>query len=47
VPVPGEENIRFNLWLFKGHAPASGKQAEVIVENFVFRPRLPPKENDP
>ncbi|HSO28975.1 MAG TPA: glycoside hydrolase family 16 protein [Candidatus Sulfomarinibacteraceae bacterium] len=36
VPVPGDERVRLNLWLFNGSAPAG--PAEVVVESFVFAP---------
>jgi hypothetical protein len=36
VPVPGHERARANLWLFKGHAPASGQPQEVVVHRFHF-----------
>ena len=36
TPVPGGENARMNLWLFQGHAPADGREVEVIVNRFEF-----------
>ena len=36
VPVPGGENPRMNLWLFRGKAPASGNRLHVVLSNFVF-----------
>ena len=42
VPPPSKENIRLNFWLFKGSAPVSGQNSELIVENFVFRPLCAP-----
>jgi hypothetical protein len=36
VPVPGGENPRMNLWLFRGKVPASGNRVHVILSNFVF-----------
>ncbi len=36
VPIPGDERVRLNLWLFNGTAPAA--PAEVIVESFAFTP---------
>jgi hypothetical protein len=34
VPVPGDERVRLNLWLFNGAAPSA--PAEVVVESFAF-----------
>jgi hypothetical protein len=34
VPVPGDENPRINLWLFRGAAPAAARPVEVIVSKF-------------
>jgi hypothetical protein len=36
VPQPGDENFRFNLWLFNGSAPQGGQPQEVIVSHFDF-----------
>jgi hypothetical protein len=36
VPIPGDERVRLNLWLFNGTAPAG--PAEVVVESFTFTP---------
>ncbi|HET7684843.1 MAG TPA: glycoside hydrolase family 16 protein [Candidatus Limnocylindria bacterium] len=36
VPVPGGENARINLWLFRGSAP-QGPQ-EVIISDFTYTP---------
>jgi hypothetical protein len=38
VPVPGDERVHLNLWLFGGAAPVSGLPAEVVVESFAFAP---------
>lgn len=38
VPLPGDEQPRINLWLFRGAAPADGQPVEVIVRDFVFEP---------
>ena len=38
VPVPGDERVRLNLWLFNGLAPTNGSPAEVVVESFAFAP---------
>ena len=38
IPPPGGERFRFNLWLFDGHAPDSGRGDEVIVKSFSFVP---------
>jgi len=34
VPVPGEENPRINLWLFRGAAPTDRLPVEVVIESF-------------
>ena len=36
VPVPGGENPRINLWLFRGAAPINGQTVEVIFDSFRF-----------
>lgn len=33
-PMP----VHINLWLFKGRPPLDGKEIEVVVRHFVFRP---------
>jgi hypothetical protein len=38
IPKPGDENVRINLWLFSGHAPTDGNEAEIIVSKFEFLP---------
>lgn len=40
VPTPGQENFRFNLWLFQSSAPAGNQPAEVVVNNFAYYPLL-------
>lgn len=39
LPVPGSENVRFNLWLFGGNPPSNGKRAEILVKDFSFARR--------
>jgi hypothetical protein len=36
IPVPGNENVRINLWLFNGIAPAG--PIEIIIKSFQFIP---------
>jgi hypothetical protein len=36
VPIPGDERVHLNLWLFTGAAPTA--PAEVIVQSFTFTP---------
>lgn len=36
IPLPGAENPRMNLWLFRGAAPTNGKDVEVVFESFTF-----------
>lgn len=38
VPVPGDERVHLNLWLFNGAAPLNGAPAEIIVRSFSFTP---------
>ena len=38
VPQPGSEQLRINLWLFRGAPPTDGKTVEVIVKRFTFTP---------
>ncbi|HEY4490992.1 MAG TPA: hypothetical protein VI958_03285, partial [Acidobacteriota bacterium] len=38
VPVPGDENARINLWLFRGRPPSNGQAVEVIINKFEFVP---------
>jgi hypothetical protein len=38
VPQPGDENVRINLWLFNGNAPAGGQEVEFVVKSFQFVP---------
>lgn len=38
VPVPGDERVRLNLWLFNGSAPTDGNPVEVVVHSFTFTP---------
>ena len=36
VPAPGQENFRFNLWLFQSSAPAGNQPVEVVVNDFSY-----------
>jgi hypothetical protein len=38
VPVPGDERVRLNLWLYGGAAPTNGQAVDVTVESFTFTP---------
>ncbi len=38
IPTKGAENVRINLWLFKGKEPSDGKDVEIVVNAFGFRP---------
>ena len=38
IPVPGNENVRMNLWLFHGQPPSDEKEVEVIIKRFEWRP---------
>lgn len=37
-PVPGDERVRLNLWLYQGGAPADGQPVEVLVRSFRHAP---------
>lgn len=37
-PANGQELMRFNLWLFGGQAPASGRGSEMVIHSFTFEP---------
>lgn len=37
VPPPGNENVRFNLWLFEGKAPSNVQESEMVISSFAFR----------
>lgn len=36
VPIPGGENPRINLWLFRGAAPTDGRPVEIVFDSFAF-----------
>ncbi len=36
VPPTGGENVRMNLWLFQGKAPASRNSVEIVIDKFEF-----------
>ncbi|MCE2450660.1 MAG: T9SS type A sorting domain-containing protein [Candidatus Latescibacteria bacterium] len=38
VPETGAEQVRLNLWLLNGEAPADGRDVEVVVTSFSFEP---------
>lgn len=38
VPVPGGENARMNLWLFRGQPPTNGEAVEIVIRSFTFTP---------
>jgi hypothetical protein len=40
IPTPGQENFRFNLWLYQSTAPAGNQPVEVVVNDFAFLPLL-------
>jgi hypothetical protein len=35
LPTPGSENLRINLWLMNGTAPADGQDAELILNSYI------------
>ena len=38
IPVPQDENIRLNLWLYRGQPPSDAREVEVIIKQFEFIP---------
>jgi hypothetical protein len=38
IPVPGGENPRMNLWLFRGKPPASNQRVHIVLSDFTFTP---------
>ena len=38
VPVPGDQNVRMNLWLMGGNPPTNGQEVEVIIRSYQFTP---------
>jgi hypothetical protein len=38
VPLPGDERVHLNLWLFNGSAPTDGQPVEIVVRSFAFAP---------
>jgi hypothetical protein len=40
IPVPGDEQVRMNLWLVSGRSPVNGQEVEVVVDRFVFVPSV-------
>ena len=41
MPTPGQENFRFNLWLFQGHPPVGEQPVEVVINDFIYLPLIP------
>lgn len=39
VPVPGNEQVRLNLWLAGGQLPKGGSEVEIMIDAFEFEPR--------
>lgn len=42
IPVPGDEQVRINLWLVSGIEPTDGEEVEVVISRFVFIPAIIP-----
>jgi hypothetical protein len=36
IPIPGNENVRINLWLFNGIKPSDEKEVEIVLKKFEF-----------
>lgn len=43
VPLPGNEQIRINLWLTGGQPPQGSADVEVTIDSFEFQPRTASK----
>lgn len=41
IPPVGAETARMNLWLFRGEAPADGRDQHVVISRFRFTPLSP------
>jgi hypothetical protein len=46
VPTPGQENFRFNLWLYQSTAPVGNLPVEVVVNDFQYLPLVPGDYNN-
>jgi hypothetical protein len=38
IPPPGDARVHINIWLAGARPPIDGREAELIVENFLFSP---------
>jgi hypothetical protein len=38
IPLPGGENARINLWLFRGRTPRDRQEVEVVIKKFEYAP---------
>lgn len=38
IPPAGDEQVRINLWLFRGAPPSDGQETEVVIDAFSFIP---------
>jgi hypothetical protein len=36
IPPPGNEQLRINVWLFRGDPPSDGREVEVVVRGLAF-----------
>lgn len=43
IPVPGDEQVRLNLWLVNGLPPTDGMEVEVVISRFAFIPSILPE----
>jgi hypothetical protein len=37
VPLPGGEQARINLWLYRGKAPSNQKPVEIVISKFEYQ----------
>ncbi|MEX0324413.1 MAG: glycoside hydrolase family 16 protein [Puniceicoccaceae bacterium] len=43
IPVPGDEQVRMNLWLVNGLPPTDGQEVEIVISRFAFIPSTLPE----
>jgi hypothetical protein len=37
IPLPGGEQARINLWLYRGKAPTNQKAVETVISKFEYQ----------
>lgn len=38
IPKPGREKVHINLWMQRGEAPSGGRECEIVLAGFTYRP---------